>query len=1219
VTTGNTLCNGVAKALTVTSPVANFNSYTWAPATDLYEDAAGSTPYSGGSLATVYLKSTTPGNTTITTTALNTTSQCQDIKSAVTTILPDVMISSVSPSICITGSTDVFVTPANGNYGAATFTWSNSTNGTTFTPISGAAARVYTTPVITATTHYQVAVKDNNTNTCATLVKQLDVFNPVIASTTGATRCGTGTVGLVVNAPTAQSVNWYTAATGGAVIGTGNTFTSPVVNTTTNFYAEAVGGTSFTSGGQTAPTGTISPYTYTPYGMLIDATNAFTITQVGFVCTGVAGTATLRLYDAGGTAQIGADVVVTIPANAGTPTSPLIIDIPLPSPLVAPAPGTYRVVLGAYTGVNPLAYQYSVTNLPLAISPNVSLTGGFFSLTGVLNNTYVNYFARFGILEDCVSARQAVAVTVTPAPAIAVTPNTFICSLGTAATLTASSANVGYAYSWSPATGLNATSGASVSAQPPTTTSYVVTAEDAATGCVTTKTVKVDVNPTPADPVIVATATPSSCNLTTELKGTASQQPGSALMGNAAATTVNTTTTWPALLGNWYKGQRHQFIYTAAELSAIGMVATSRLDNLSFVVNSSTTTTALTDYTVKVGHTTKAAFTSTVGDWVNPTTMTTVYNVASLAQPTTFPATVTIPFTAPFIWDGTSNIVVEFASCNGSASTYTTNPIQTYTALPTNQALYIYSDGTPGATVADFYAYTNANTPTATVNRSNLTFEYTKPANYVWSAAAGLFTNAAATIPYVAGAFAEKVYARPSTTTTYTVSAITPAGCAALNTDTEVAQADIRQIALPPVGTTPANLMASCDDQGWTYYYDANNSDKIFMAVNWAPTGTLTAQNALAKTNATVQSILHTTIATCTDQGKNVHAMKRYWNVTAPAFSAAVNVRFFYDPAEKAAVEAAAGAGSTFRWFKTVNGAYSPATNVTGQTNGITGGGAAPSAATLAGTNGIDNGYTYVQFNGLTSFSGGTGAATEPGSAASKLSLKVYLNNVDPGTGLMDNYYPNPANAPTNFPPSDPFVTAAFSSDFVHVMNGPLATTTPAVLAISGANAIVDWVFLELRTGVSGASTVAFTKAALIQADGDIVDMDGVSSVNFPLAPNGNYFVAIRHRNHLGFRTENKITISATTAPLNFTNNSIALYGIAPLTAHVNSATTNVMNGGDANHDGSLDSVDSAIWEVENGNFNDYLLNSDYNLDGSIDGPDSALWQLNNGKYQELD
>jgi hypothetical protein len=61
------------------------------------------------------------------------------------------------------------------------------------------------------------------------------------------------------------------------------------------------------------------------------------------------------------------------------------------------------------------------------------------------------------------------------------------------------------------------------------------------------------------------------------------------------------------------------------------------------------------------------------------------------------------------------------------------------------------------------------------------------------------------------------------------------------------------------------------------------------------------------------------------------------------------------------------------------------------------------------------------------------------------------------------------------------------------------------------------------------------------------------------------------------------------------------------------------MNAGDANMDGSIDSSDSTVWELENGSFDDYLLNSDYNMDGSVDGTDSTLWEINNGKYQELD
>jgi hypothetical protein len=235
---------------------------------------------------------------------------------------------------------------------------------------------------------------------------------------------------------------------------------------------------------------------------------------------------------------------------------------------------------------------------------------------------------------------------------------------------------------------------------------------------------------------------------------------------------------------------------------------------------------------------------------------------------------------------------------------------------------------------------------------------------------------------------------------------------------------------------------------------------------------------------------------------------------------------------------------------------------------------------------------------------------------AAILKSKVFLNNVNPATSLMDAYYPITAGA--GFPTSDPYSTAAFSSAYTHVpANQPIASTTAAVLAVTGSNAIVDWVFVELRTGTSGATTVVRTKAALLQSDGDIVDTDGVSPLTFSGVTAGNFYVAIRHRNHLGFRSDAPLTISSSTTH-NFTNNSIALYGITPLTTHINSATTNVMNAGDANSDGSLDSSDSAIWETQNGSFDDYLLNSDYNIDGSIDGVDSALWEINNGKYEEL-
>jgi hypothetical protein len=228
------------------------------------------------------------------------------------------------------------------------------------------------------------------------------------------------------------------------------------------------------------------------------------------------------------------------------------------------------------------------------------------------------------------------------------------------------------------------------------------------------------------------------------------------------------------------------------------------------------------------------------------------------------------------------------------------------------------------------------------------------------------------------------------------------------------------------------------------------------------------------------------------------------------------------------------------------------------------------------------------------------------------LKAKVFLNQVNPSNALMAKL----SNQISNFPLSDPYSVAPFNSNFQHLPNTPIVATTNPILATNGNNAIVDWLFLELRTGMPGATQKIMTRAALLQADGDIVDVDGVSQVSFPSLPPNEYYVVIRHRNHLGFRTETPVKLYYAMSLLDFTQNNANIYQL-----NLPNVTANIkaLPAGDANMDGSIDSLDSSIWESQNGNFDDYLLNSDYNLDGSIDGLDSAFWELNNGKYEELD
>ncbi|MBK9336172.1 MAG: hypothetical protein IPM98_06145 [Lewinellaceae bacterium] len=91
-------------------------------------------------------------------------------------------------------------------------------------------------------------------------------------------------------------------------------------------------------------------------------------------------------------------------------------------------------------------------------------------------------------------------------------------------------------------------------------------------------------------------------------------------------------------------------------------------------------------------------------------------------------------------------------------------------------------------------------------------------------------------------------------------------------------------------------------------------------------------------------------------------------------------------------------------------------------------------------------------------------------------------------------------------------------ASFTHTGGGGGETTTPAVLAVTGANAIVDWIFLELRSAANPALVQA-TRSALLQRDGDVVDVDGVLPVTFGVAANQSYFLTVRHRNHLGVQS----------------------------------------------------------------------------------------------------
>src|SRR5262249_14140456 len=141
---------------------------------------------------------------------------------------------------------------------------------------------------------------------------------------------------------------------------------------------------------------------------------------------------------------------------------------------------------------------------------------------------------------------------------------------------------------------------------------------------------------------------------------------------------------------------------------------------------------------------------------------------------------------------------------------------------------------------------------------------------------------------------------------------------------------------------------------------------------------------------------------------------------------------------------------------------------------------------------------------------------------------------------------------------------------------------------------IVDWVLVELRTTASGTSVEK--KACFLRNDGTIVGTDGSSLPCFAV-PDGNYYVIIRHRNHLAIMTTSAISLSISSSLYDFTAGPSQAYGTSP-TKLVGSVYA--MWGSDVNANGQL---------KYNGSANDrnYLLSK---LNNVLSG-------VSNGYYME--
>ncbi len=205
--------------------------------------------------------------------------------------------------------------------------------------------------------------------------------------------------------------------------------------------------------------------------------------------------------------------------------------------------------------------------------------------------------------------------------------------------------------------------------------------------------------------------------------------------------------------------------------------------------------------------------------------------------------------------------------------------------------------------------------------------------------------------------------------------------------------------ALATSSVNGVTLSEQCtDNNGWTYYADPSAPSSWLFGVykngnSFTPSVTLTVNSNPTETRNDALK-------------KATYTLDRYWNVTISGSisqSLPVKVRFFYSPSDTVAMRSAAASraaayglsGSSINgleWFKTTAGiAFDPANNTYSDV---------PNKMLPSVIYGSLNSISYVEYQGLTSFSGGTaGMRLSPTGVALPVQL-MYLTAT-----AVDNSY----------------------------------------------------------------------------------------------------------------------------------------------------------------------------------------------------------------------
>jgi hypothetical protein len=134
-----------------------------------------------------------------------------------------------------------------------------------------------------------------------------------------------------------------------------------------------------------------------------------------------------------------------------------------------------------------------------------------------------------------------------------------------------------------------------------------------------------------------------------------------------------------------------------------------------------------------------------------------------------------------------------------------------------------------------------------------------------------------------------------------------------------------------------------------------------------------------------------------------------------------------------------------------------------------------------------------------------------------------------------------------------------------------------ASLGASGANEWVDWVQVEVFSKVGSEYVIVDSQSALLKKDGVLYNNLGYQGLFFSSIPEGEYYINIITRNHLGVGANDPVTLSSTlnaSFDIDFTEPGTTYLGEPTETPSVDKGGLKCIAAGDLNGDNLINDDD---------------------------------------------